>query len=448
MMSRPKLSAFLLLAMTIVAGADVLTVGAGRMFPTLEAANQAANPGDRIEVYPAEGDGVYRRVALYVTKARLTFRAQPEGEGRIILDGTGFDYSGRGQTPRAIFQVNRGADDVVIEGFELRGARNDSHNAAGVRINEGNRVVVRGCEIHDNQMGIMSNGAADGSTAQDQLVEFCVIHDNGAVEDPGYNHNLYLGGAGVTLQFCEVHSSRTGHNVKSRARFNLLQYNHVHDSANREFDLVDDAVTSLPNSHAVLLGNFIDKRDPIDGNSNVIHFGQDGGGEHDGTLYLLNNTIVTPHFGAVIFLSATKSRAHVVNNVVYNPRQQGPRFYDLVRVEGPSVISGDHNWFSAGYDVSQTGIDADTTYQGRTLSDHPALVDPAGDDYRMRMKRAAHWPSRGQPRFLDDEGMRQNAVPLFQYHPVAARRIRGGARALYLGAGVDAWLQAADPAGP
>lgn len=423
--------------------ADVLTVGAGKTFPTIEAANAAARPNDVIEVYPADGDGVYRSPAVYVTTSGLRFIAKPADAGRIVLDGDVFDYSGRGSTPRAIFQVNLGADDVVIDGFELRGASNTSHNAAGVRINQANRVTVRRCDIHDNQMGVMSNGAADGSTAIDQLIESCTIHHNGDANDPGYNHNLYLGGGSATMQFCDVHDSLTGHNIKSRARFNLFQYNHVHDSANREFDLVDDAVTALPNAHAVLLGNFIEKRDPIDGNTNVIHFGQDGGGEHDGALFLLNNTVVTPHNGSIIFLSASKVRAQLVNNVIYNPRQSSPRLYDLVRIDDPRVITGDHNWLSAGYDASRTGMDPQTTYHGQNRADHPALVDPASRDFRMRFKHAPQWPCRTEPQFLDGQGVAQPAVPQFQYASPTDPLPRGGARALYLGAGVDLWPQRA-----
>ncbi len=202
----------------------------------------------------------YERTAVYVRQERLTFRAVPaEGSRWVKVDGSGFDYSGRGSTPRAIFQFNAGTDHCVLEGFELCGAHNDSHNGAGVRINQANHVIVRNCSIHDNDMGIMSNGDGSPERGVNQLIEFCEIHHNGDPADPGYNHNLYLGGTSVTLRFCEVHSSLTGHNVKSRAHHNRVEYCYVHDSANREFDLVDAADTARPDSHAVLLGNIIVK---------------------------------------------------------------------------------------------------------------------------------------------------------------------------------------------
>ncbi|MCG3128505.1 MAG: hypothetical protein CHACPFDD_03394 [Phycisphaerae bacterium] len=421
-----------------------LTVGEGRQFATIEAANAAANPGDTIEVYAAAGDGVYRRPAVYVAKAGLRFIGQGGDSTRIVLDGDGFDYSGVGSTPRAIFQVNAAADDVLIEGFELRNAKNASHNAAGVRINQASRATVRRCEIHHNQMGIMSNGAAGNPTsASGQLIEFCIIHTNGEPDEPGYNHNLYLGGTSVTLRFCEVRDALTGHNVKSRAHFNLFAYNFVRDSANREFDLVDAWDTARPHAHAVLLGNFIVKRDPLSGNSNVIHFGQDGGGGHDGTLHLLHNTIVTPHYGAVVFLSAAGSRAELVNNVIFNDRQNGPRLYELANIPDASVITGDHNWLSKGYDASATGLDPATTYHGAQLGSDPGFVDRAARDWRLRRAAAGNWPPNGLPAFADGDGATHSGVPAFQYRAIAERLERAGSRAGYVGAGIDLWPAAA-----
>ena len=157
------------------------------------------------------------------------------------------------------------------------------------------------------------------------MIEFCEIHHNGDPADPGYNHNLYLGGTSVTLRACEVHSSLTGHNVKSRAHHNRVEYCYIHDSANREFDLVDAADTAQPDSHAVLLGNIIVKDPNCGGNRSVIHFGQDGGKEHDGTLHLVFNTIVTPFMSPVVELSAPKAKAQLTGNLVWDARPSAER---------------------------------------------------------------------------------------------------------------------------
>ena len=287
------LSTSLVLVATGIVSAAELTVGPGKPFQRIEDALAKAQNGDTILV-----SALCRRRSL--RESGGVRRQEPHHlQGRPAsawpLSGKDFDYSGRGSIPRAIFQFSPGADGCVLDGFDLSGAHNDSHNGAGVRINQANDVTIRNCRIHGNDMGIMSNGDGTPKTAAGQLIESCLIYSNGDKADPGYNHNLYLGGTSVTLLGCEVHSSLTGHNVKSRAHLTVVAGCYIHDSANREFDLVDaKGDTTVPGSNALLAGNIIIKAAKCEGNKGVIHFGQDGGNEHDGTITLLNNTIVTP----------------------------------------------------------------------------------------------------------------------------------------------------------
>ena len=95
-----------------------------------------------------------------------------------------------------------------------------------------------------------------------------------------------------------------------------MEYSYIHDSANREFDLVDAADTAAPESHALLMGCIIAKDPQCQGNRGLIHFGQDGGGLHDGTLYLAHNSIVHPFVSPLIELSSPSAKAQLVGNVV------------------------------------------------------------------------------------------------------------------------------------
>jgi hypothetical protein len=200
------------------ASAATLEVGPGKRFARIEQANARARPGDVILVHPADKGQPHEKTAVVVRQKNLTFRAVPsEGERWVPISGKGGNYSGSGSTPRAIFQFNRGADGCVLEGFRLYGAHNNSHNGAGVRISQANHVTIRNCSIHNNDMGIMSDGDGTPATAVNQRIEQCEIHHNGDPSDPGQNHNLYLGGTSVTVSGCEIHSSLTGHNLKSRA---------------------------------------------------------------------------------------------------------------------------------------------------------------------------------------------------------------------------------------
>jgi hypothetical protein len=367
----------------VVASGAELHVGPGQRFDRPETALKAARDGDTIRIHPQKDNAPYTGVALFVRQSRLTISAvRAEGDARVKLSGQGFDYSGRGSVPRAIVQFNRGADGCLLEGFELYGATNKTHNGAGVRINQANNVTVRDCEIRSNDMGVMSNGDGTAQTGVNQLLERCRIHHNGNHDDPGYNHNLYLGGTSVTLRFCDVHHSLTGHNVKSRAHVTRLLYCYVHDSANRELDLVDARDTTRPNSDALLMGCIVVKDPACKGNRAVMHFGQDGGREHDGTLHLVYNTIVTPFVSPVVTLSAPKARAELIGNLIVNPQGRGNQtLFDARKGADLQHATGTHNWVQAGFGSLGQLAAANNALQQKPQD---LFVRPAEHDYRLR----------------------------------------------------------------
>lgn len=162
----------------------------------------------------------------------------------------------------------------------------------------------------------MSNGEVAKESGARQLIKHCTIRDNGTKSDPGYNHNLYLGGTSVTVQNCNIFGAVTGNNLKSRAHRNFIVDNCIHDSANREIDLVDEAGnTDIPGSDSFLIGNVITKAPRCIGNKSVIHFGRDGKAAHNGTVWLVGNIIQTPFISPVVDISSGKG-AVFVNNVI------------------------------------------------------------------------------------------------------------------------------------
>jgi hypothetical protein len=424
------------------ASAATLEVGPGKPLARIEEANAQARPGDVILVYPRPRGQPYQQTAVFVRQKNLTFRTVPNKDSRrVTISGQGFNYNGVGGTPRAIFQFNPGTDGCVLEGFELTAAHNDSHNGAGVRINQANQVVIRNCLIHHNDMGIMSNGDGSLSKAVNQRIEYCQIHHNGDPGEPGQNHNLYLGGASATLRFCEVHSSLTGHNVKSRAHYTRVEYCYVHDSANRELDLVDALETARPDSHAVLLGNIIVKAPQCQGNRAVIHFGQDGGKQHSGTLYLDFNTIVTPFVSPLVELSAPGARAALLGNLVSDGgRVQNNQVLAIAR-GGAALrsLTGSHNWLSGGFNgVGGTGLDPATNIFRR--ADYPLFINPARHDYHLTPQalRAATTRLSAEAIELPETpgALRADVQPplAWQYRHPAAKQKRPAESGLTLGA--------------
>ena len=348
-----------------------LRVGDHQEYRTPAAALAAAEAGDTILVEPKSDGTPWRNVTLLVRTPRLSIRGViPEASAAeknmladrsaeqslpddaaleallpktgVVFDGTGVEYSGRGSVPRAIIQFDPEADGCSLEGFILTGARNKSCNGAGVRINQASDVTIRGCIIRNCDMGIMSNGEVDRETGARQLIERCVITDNGNLADPGYNHNLYLGGTSVTVRRCEIARSVAGHNVKSRVHHNVIEECYIHDSANRELDLVDAAGnTDIPGSNSILRNNRIEKSPDCTGNRSVIHFGRDGSADHDGTLHLIGNTIRTPFISPVVDLSA--GRGVVLENNTLDDAGAGQRGVICNTKESTMTITEHHN---------------------------------------------------------------------------------------------------------
>ena len=378
--------------LSLEVGVYGLAVGPGRDYDTIEAAYADAQAVDAILVYPREDNAPYESPALLVEKESIAFIGvgAPAGE-RVRLSGEGFNYSGVGSTPRAIFQFNPGSSGGLLAGFELYEAHNDSYNGAGVRVNQANGITVRNCEIHDCDMGMMSNGNGTQEVSENQVVEYCEVHHNGNWEHPGYNHNFYLGGTSVTLRGCEVYQCLTGHNVKSRAHFNRIEYCYIHHSANRELDLVDAAGdTDAAGSHSVLIGNLIVKDPEVAGNHQVVHFGQDGGNDHIGDVWLIHNTIVTPFISPIVRLSAPSAGAVYYNNIIWD-EASGQLGQQLVETGGGAQlgsVSGGYNWLAQVQNIpAGTAIDDGANYRADAGEDPPFVdalnSEPALRDYRL-----------------------------------------------------------------
>jgi hypothetical protein len=395
----------LTVALLAVFRASVLTVGDGQQFDRIEDAVKAARSGDTIEVH-SRANG-YVGCAVIIRISGLHFVGT--GEERVVLDGSGFDFSGVGPIPRAIFQVDPGADGVTIEHFELRGAHNESHNGAGVRVNAAKNVSVLDCDIHGNDMGVMSNGVVGDATAgSGQLFDHCHIHHNGDAKDPGYNHNLYLGGTSATVQFCEIDHSLTGHNLKSRARVTEVKYCFIHDSANRELDFVEAWDTEGPDTRAIVMGNLIVK-DPICiGNRGVIHIGAEKG-KRGGGYDLVNNTIVTPFNSPVLALSSLFMPGTITNNVFVNIKQAAADLVSWETSDNPMqiIVPFGGNWVSKGDSVK--GVQpVSRMLTGATWHDGPGFPD---GDYTL-VKQPTDWKPADSK---NDKGEIASFVPAFRY---------------------------------
>lgn len=272
----------LLLVFCGVSHATTYHVGAQRDIKTLSAISALLMPGDVVEIDP----GIYHEVlkirANGAANAPIIVRGM--GATRPIFDAQDMNVSGRGPIPRAIFQIE-GAY-LFIEHLEFKNARN-GENAAGIRLLNSTNATIRDCAINNCDMGIF------GGDLQTATIENCDVGFNSTKIHNGYAHNLYMSGNRVVVRGCHIHDCPFGQNFKSRAHYNELWYNVISNSNEGEVGIVDGkGDTDRPNSNSLLVGNIIVSPPNRTGNHwKFVLFGSELGNAHDGTLFLFHNIL-------------------------------------------------------------------------------------------------------------------------------------------------------------
>jgi hypothetical protein len=273
-------------------GRRVLKVGPDQKLRRPSDAARVAQDNDIIEI---EAGRYVGDVALW-TQNGLLLRGV---NGRPHLDSQGRTAQEQG------IWVFRG-NDIVVENIEFSGARSRHRNGTGIRF-FGRNLTVRGSYFHDNEDGVMTWTAPDS----DILIEHSVFARNGAGD--GQSHNIYIGNIrSFTLRFSHSHDSPSGHEVKSRARINRIEYNRLTD----EGDGNSSYLVDLPEGgYAYVLGNVLEKGARAE-NPNAIAFASEKPGVQEGGLWVVNNTFYNRYLESTFVANRSKAPALVVNNVL------------------------------------------------------------------------------------------------------------------------------------
>jgi len=270
----------------------VLQVGLGKQFLLPSIAAKFAKDGDIIEI----DAGLYDKDAAVWKQHDLTIRAV---KGRAHLQAKGAHVEGK-----AIWVIK--GNNVTVENIEFSDAAVPDGNGAGIRI-EGKNLTIRNCYFHHNQNGVLSGSNPDS----DILIEHSEFAHNGA--GTGQTHNMYIGAVrSFTLRYSYSHHARIGHNVKSRARRNVILYNRIMDESNGNSSYAIDLSNG---GQGFIIGNEI-QQGPRTDNSTVITFGPEGL-HPNSALYLVNNTIVNdrPKGGRFLFVKPGAAPVKIVNNL-------------------------------------------------------------------------------------------------------------------------------------
>ena len=313
------------------AGSNVLTVGTGKEFSTISAAVNASHNGDVILV----DAGTYTN-DFTVNYSNITLIAVG---GRVIMNAT---------VPPPNFKgiITQEADLKVV-GFTFTGAHipdEYGHNAAGIRVDSGNLVLIND-EFTNNQDGILM-----GSGNYTISIDRSLFNNNGGNDGNGAGniHNIYINditSATVTNSIFE--NAQVGHEFKSRAASNYLNNNVFISGVGEGTGSYD---IDIPNGgKAVLTNNTIIKGDNAE-NYNMVHFGGEGIPYPGSSLTVTGNLFSTSLASGAGILNATAISAVVSDNEIVGMDQS--RF-----VSGPAKITSTYD--STGQilpDVTLTGI--------------------------------------------------------------------------------------------
>ncbi len=379
--------------------AATYTVGAGQTYTTI-ASVPTLQPGDVVNIQCGTYNEIRQWLASGTAAAPITLQGVC-ATGRPIIDANNLDTSGNGSIPRGAWEIQ--GSYYIIQNLEFRNAHNGD-NAAGLRIMNAN-VTVTNCYMDYNDMGIMTS-----TTAVDNvLVQNTEIAYNGTGDQSGQSHNVYLtSGTTVTFSYCYIHDSLSGENFKSRAHYTQLFYNYIAFGAESEVEGLDYTDTVGPNSNMTMIGNLLVSTPNRSINTTkFINFGQDDGGTHNGTLYLINNTLIAGA-GTIGFLRSSASNSSIVaiNNIFYGSN-------NIVQSGIANNITGSNNWFPSTA-IMPPGFT--NTVTGTT----PSFLNPTLYDFDLTVASTARNMGMPNPTYLDGNGVSHSGVPTLEYkHPLS-----------------------------
>jgi hypothetical protein len=261
------------------------------------------------------------------------------------------------------------------------GAQAYAKNAAAIHVEAGDHITIRGCALHDAGNGLFSGVGSSNLALIDNH-----IYDNG-IEGSIFEHNSYTESLGILFEgnhYGPLRAGCLGNNLKDRSAGTVIRYNWI-ESGNRQLDLVETDYPELrdhPSYDATFVyGNVLVEPDGA-GNSQIAHFGGDGGDEamYRGTLYFFHNTVVSTRAGntTLVRLSTNAQAADLRNNVVYASAGGS----HLALSAGSGALYADTNWLSLGWVNTHEGTHEGTVTTSTTLvGAAPGFQDAAAEDY-------------------------------------------------------------------
>ncbi len=267
------------------------------------------------------------------------------------------------------------------------GTYND--NAASVHIEEGERITVRGCNLHDS-----GNGLFTTYLTKDILISQNHIYNNG-IEGSSYQHNTYTESLGIIYEynhFGPLRNGCEGNNLKDRSAGTVIRYNWI-ESGNRQLDLVNTGQEEFFKDPSYLdtyvYGNILIEPEGA-GNGQIIHYGGDNNNQisyRRGVIHLYHNTVISTRNGntTLLRLSTDDATADIRNNIIYTSAGSG----HLALTNGCGIVYLHNNWLPEGYcdtfESSKSDIRADS---GNLKGTDPGFKNYENKEYQLLQSSA------------------------------------------------------------
>ena len=289
-------------AIAAPAAAATLSVGAGKTYATPCKAFAAAKTGDIVEIQAA----TYSGDVCGIYASNLTIRGV---NGRPKIDAAGKNAMGK-----ATWVVV--GSNISISNVEMYGSKVPDRNGAALRL-EGTNFTLRNSFLHDNENGILS-GQNLNSTITLENNEF---GHNGYGD--GYSHNVYIGKvAKLYYRYNFSHDANVGHNLKTRAVYNLITYSRFSSLRSGETGSTAAGKPSyeinVPNAGTTyIVGNVI-MQPSSHNNPNMIAYGEEGATNGKQDLYVVNNTFLNEDASRGYFVMVGKgvtTPVKLINNL-------------------------------------------------------------------------------------------------------------------------------------